>query len=117
MALLREQGAAVDDIALYDTITAVPDPPVLEELRRGVDVLTFTSPSSVRNFLRILSDAGLDAGAIMDAALIVAIGPVTAAELAQHGRTADIVPTEYTVEAMIAALTQHVVAERQRGQT
>lgn len=114
VALLREQGAAVDDIPLYDTITAVPDPTALQELRRGVDVLTFTSPSSVRNFLHIVQEAGLDAEAILHAALVVAIGPVTAEELAQNGRAADIVPTEYTVEAMIKALTQHVVAVRQR---
>jgi hydroxymethylbilane synthase len=117
VALLREQGAVVDDIALYDTITAVPEPAVLQELRRGVDVLTFTSPSSVRNFLRIVEDAGLDAGAILRAALVVAIGPVTAAELAQHGRAADIVPMEYTVEGMIVALSEHVVAARQRSHT
>jgi uroporphyrinogen-III synthase len=117
VALLREQGAVVDDIALYDTITAVPEPAVLQELRRGVDVLTFTSPSSVRNFLRIVEDAGLDAGAILRAALVMAIGPVTAAELAQHGCAADIVPTEYTVEGMIVALSEHVVAARQRSHT
>ncbi len=84
--LLREQGAEVDDIALYDTVTAVPTAAALEELGRGVDVLTFTSPSSVRNFHAVVTAAELDADALLRDTHVIAIGPVTAAELAHYGR-------------------------------
>jgi uroporphyrinogen-III synthase len=51
---LRSQGADVTEIALYDTVTAVPAPGALDLLAAGFDAITFTSPSSVRGFLQII---------------------------------------------------------------
>src|SRR3974377_2197181 len=50
---LRRRGAIVDEIAAYRTLPAQPDPDGLRELQRGVDVITFTSSSTVRNFLAL----------------------------------------------------------------
>ena len=73
--LLREQGAEVTDIGLYDTITAEPTPEALAELNQGVDAVTFTSPSSVRNFLKIIEPY-----CNLTNATIACIGPSTTAE-------------------------------------
>ena len=102
--MLRWQGAEVDDVPLYDTVTATPDPEALAALSRGIDAITFTSPSSVRNFLKILDDAGCNRS-ILDGAVIACIGPITAAAARENGLAVAIVPGEYTIDALIQALT------------
>lgn len=101
--LLRQRGALVDDIPLYDTVTAVPTPAALAELQKGVDVLTFTSPSSVRNFLQILEVAGQP----RPPALVACIGPSTAAEAEQSGLSVEIVPESYTIEDLVTAVAAY----------
>ena len=101
---LQEQGAVVDDVPLYDTITAVPTAEALAEIKRGVDTVTFTSPSSVRNFRELMRDASIDADALLAQAQTVCIGPSTAAQLAEFGLTADLVPAVYTIDGMIEAM-------------
>ncbi|HVS66213.1 MAG TPA: uroporphyrinogen-III synthase [Thermoanaerobaculia bacterium] len=100
---LRERGALVREIAIYDTVRAQPGPEALAELRRGIDAVTFTSPSSVRSFLAILEDAGLDRGIVADSA-IACIGPVTAQEARSLGLSPEVVPEDYTVPGLVAAL-------------
>src|SRR5712691_9655942 len=51
---LRQRGATVDEIAIYRTLPAAPDPNGLAELQRGVNAITFTSSSTVRNFAALL---------------------------------------------------------------
>ena len=101
---LQEQGAEVDDVPLYETVTAEPTVQALAEIKHGVDVVTFTSPSSVRNFRKLLLEAGIDAGAFLAAVQTVCIGPSTAAQLEEFGRSADLVPAAYTVDGMIEAM-------------
>lgn len=101
-ALLRERGALVDDIPLYDTVAAQPDQAAWDALATGFDVVTFTSPSSVRNFLDMTDDRVSLAGAI-----IACIGPITAAEAAERGLEVAVIPEVYTIDGLIAALTAH----------
>ena len=89
---------------LYETVTAVPTTESLDEIRRGVDTFTFTSPSSVRNFRKVLLEAGINADELLAIAQTVCIGPSTAAQLAEFGRTADLVPVTYTIDGMIEAI-------------
>ena len=102
--ILREQGAEVDDVPLYETVTAVPTPEALAEIKRGVDTVTFTSPSSVRNFRKLLLEAGINADELLAITRTVCIGPSTAAQLEEFGRTADLVPVTYTIDGMIEAI-------------
>jgi len=92
---LRGRGAKVEILALYRTV-AEP----LEERARAAalaaDYLTFTSASSVRFFLQ---SAGSAAGP-----RIVSIGPVTSAQLREHGLHAHVEATEHTPDGLIAAL-------------
>lgn len=106
VALLEAQGAQVDDIALYDTVTAEPADEALAALTAGVDAVTFTSPSSVRNFLKILDGAEV-ARALLATAVIACIGPITAEEAEQHGLTVAVTPAEYTIDGLIAALADY----------
>lgn len=101
---LRDAGADVIDIPLYETVPSVPTARALAEIARGVDLLTFTSPSSVRHFRRLLLRAGLNADQVLHGARTLCIGPSTAEQLEAYGRAADLVPATYTIEGMIAAL-------------
>ena len=67
---LRERGAEVDVVALYETVRETPAP---EEIERAMDAdyVTFTSSSTVKNFLEVTG------GRVPEGARIVSIGPVT----------------------------------------
>jgi uroporphyrinogen-III synthase len=70
-----------------------------------VDVVTFTSSSTVRGFVALLP-AGT-ARRLLAGVVLAAIGPITAATLAEHGLSAAVMPREYTVPALAAAIAAH----------
>lgn len=104
VGLLRQQGAEVDDVALYETVTAVPTPAALADLAAGFDAITFTSPSSVRNFIKLTRLHNVSNFAH---AVIACIGPVTATEAAKFNLRVDLVPDEYTIEGLVQVLREH----------
>jgi uroporphyrinogen-III synthase len=109
--MLRQRGALVAEFALYNTVTAVPTPAALAELEKGVDVLTFTSPSSVRNFLKIVETR--PQGFLKPlGSLVAVIGPATAAEAEKIGLTVDVMPDEYTIEGLVTAVVRSVATPR-----
>ena len=75
---LRKRGAEVDVVALYETVAEAPDPEALERAR-DADFITFTSSSTVRNFMEA------SANGIPEGARVVSIGPITS-EAAPRGR-------------------------------
>jgi uroporphyrinogen III methyltransferase/synthase len=104
-ALLRAAGAELVEVALYDTVTAVPTAEAQQMLAQGFEVVSFTSPSSVRNFLQLI--AGQTAiEQWMETAVILCIGPVTAEAAVANGLTRLVTPDEYSLDGMIAALVR-----------
>jgi uroporphyrinogen-III synthase len=99
---LQKRGASVDEVAAYRTLTVAPDPVGLIELQRGVDVITFTSSSTVRNFLELV---GRDS--FPPSTLIACIGPITAKTARELGLRVDIMATDYTMNGLVAALVDH----------
>lgn len=99
---LRAAGAEVVVARVYDTVCPAGAPEeALAEVRSGeVDVVTFTSPSTVRNFLKL-------AGMPSDGTLIATIGPVTAAEAAGLGLHVDITAADHSTEGLVRALVEH----------
>jgi len=95
---LRVLGAHVDRVDAYRTVIGQPSPDAYDALRSGVDVITFASSSSVRNFLALTAD--VDCGS----PLIACIGPVTAATARELGLQVDVIPDEYTMDGLINAL-------------
>jgi uroporphyrinogen-III synthase len=69
---LRARGAErVDDVAAYGTSLLAPAGEALRELRRGVDGMTFTSPSTVRGFLQL----GAESKELLDGVVVATLGP------------------------------------------
>jgi len=101
--MLRDAGATVDEVPAYETIPARVD---LSELRallqaRAVDLVTFTSSSTVRSFLALL---GADAAALLAGVPAGCIGPITAETAGAAGLAVVVQPTTYTIAAFTDAL-------------
>ncbi len=97
---LQMAGAIVDEVPVYHTLQPSPDPAGLQALRQGVDVITFTSSSTVRNFVSL---AGSETGP----ALVACIGPITAQTAQELGLPVDIVAKEYTIPGLVEALKEY----------
>jgi uroporphyrinogen III methyltransferase/synthase len=102
---LREAGATVDELTLY--LSAPPaDPPadVLERIRGGeVDIVTFTSSSTVRNLATLL-DGDLEP---LRRAVVACIGPQTAETAEELGMPPEVVAEEHTVPGLVEALVDY----------
>ena len=96
---LRERGASVEIVSLYETVVEPLDAAVLPALAQA-DYLTFTSSSTVRNFL-----SSAQPGA---ATRIVSIGPVTSATLREHGLSVSLEAERHDIDGLIEA----IVADR-----
>ena len=96
-------GARVDVVPAYRTEAAGPARSFGRMIRtaRRIDAVTFTSPSTVRHFLRL---AGPDARHIVERALVACIGPVTAAAARESGIRVDAVAVTYTLAGLVSAL-------------
>ena len=73
--------AQVDEVVAYRTVTQPPPQNAVIELKRGVDVLTFTSPSTVRGFLEL----GPDWRDVTVGVMIATIGPLTSSAVRDMG--------------------------------
>lgn len=104
---LRAAGAQVDRIPVYRNVPATSSG---EELKKAllageVDVLTFTSSSTVRNCFALLDCRDAEAlRQLLGRTRIAAIGPVTAATLQDYGITTHIQPQQHTITALVAAI-------------
>ncbi|MBV8386336.1 MAG: uroporphyrinogen-III C-methyltransferase [Acidimicrobiia bacterium] len=93
---LGAKGWAVTVVEAYRTRPAEPSPSTLAEARKA-DAITFTSSSTVTNFLQV-------AGADAVPPVVVCIGPITAATARDAGLTVDVVAEEHTIDGVVDAL-------------
>ena len=104
---LRASGATVVEAPIY---RAAPPPLAGERarnaLREGVDVVTFTSSSTVRNLVELLDG---DVTLLRDLT-IACIGPVTASAAAELGLHVDVTAREYSVPGLVRALREHAAS-------
>ena len=108
---LRSAGAVVTEVIAYRTILdeSSRDDESLDIYRMlldgRIDVVTFTSASAVRNFVRIFGeDQAVD---LLTHTTVAAIGPVTAEAAVQLGIAVTIQPTTYTIPALVDAIAAH----------
>jgi uroporphyrinogen III methyltransferase/synthase len=104
---LQAAGANVDEVPAYRTRPAAEDAgPLRGDLARGkVDVVTFTSSSTVRHFAALFP--GEDLSRLLRGVAVACIGPVTGATARELGLETHIVPTEYTIPALARAIAGH----------
>ena len=101
---LREWGASVDVVQAYETVLP-PRPSRLHELfQKQVDVITFTSSSTVENFINLLE--GEDPNQVLQEVMVACIGPITARTAMNSGLRVDIVSSEFTIAGLVAAIVR-----------
>jgi len=109
---LRKVGADVDVVEAYETV--IPQSSrasirkLLEDASRRPNLITFTSSSSVRNFVELMGDKcgrgrPHHTGTCSDIQF-ASIGPVTSATLRELGLPVDIEAKEYTIPGLIKAI-------------
>lgn len=103
---LREWGAHVNEVYLYE---AVPVSTISEETRNRivngmVDYITFTSSSTVSNFIKIVGRENIPL--INKKAKIACIGPITAETAEKEGFTVHVVAREYTIDGLLDAILE-----------
>ena len=102
---LSSAGAQVAAPVLYRTVLPAEGKAALEEVvARGVDAVTFTSSSTVENFLAL---AGSEGRKLLENTVVVSIGPLTTQTALRHGLTVAVEADPYTLEAMAEAITDH----------
>jgi len=105
---LLELGARVEVVPVYRTVMPHVDiEPFKQQLREGrIDVVTFTSSSTVRNLVELLGGAE-SARHLIGHTVVACIGPITAKTAEEYGLAVAIVPTENTVPALAEAIAKH----------
>jgi len=97
-------GGIAHVITVYSTLPADPDPKGLIALRDGVDVITFTSGSTARNFVTLVQNAELDPFNLPGKPKVACIGPKTAQAAREVGFHVDIVAEDHTVDGLVEAI-------------
>ncbi|MGH9514094.1 MAG: uroporphyrinogen-III synthase [Terriglobales bacterium] len=113
---LRKMGATVDVVEAYQTM--VPDSSrkklqaVMAEAKRRPQVVTFTSSSTVRNFVELLGGRGRPprTTTLLEGVRLASIGPITSATLREFGLPVHVEAEEYT----IAGLTRAILADHKQ---
>jgi uroporphyrinogen III methyltransferase/synthase len=101
---LRERGALVDVVALYETVAEDPDPEAVEAAR-SADYVTFTSSSTVRNLLGAVGDR------FPRAARVVSIGPVTSETAREAGLEVHVEAERHDPSGLVEALVADASAD------
>ena len=100
---LRDRGAEVDVVALYETVREQPSAEAVEAAQ-SADYVTFTSSSTVRNLTDALGDR------FPSAARIVSIGPVTSEAARDAGLEVHAEAERHDVDGLVAALLADAAA-------
>lgn len=103
---LREHGAIVEDVPTYTTVLPHTDAQQLRDLllRDAADLVTFTSSSTVHNFIALLEGSGPE---VLRHTTVGCIGPVTTETARKYGMQVAIQPSAYTVPAFVEAIVQY----------
>jgi len=106
--LLRQRGAEVEEVVAYRTI--IPEGLSADRLKsvlnQGIDVVTFTSPSTVRNLAQIVGANELTV--LLKGVKVACIGPVTAEATKELGIHVDIVARTHTIDNLVEAIKNDI---------
>ena len=107
---LRKMGTEVDVVEVYRTIK--PKGGVKKRLRQlltdgGINAITFTSSSTVNHFAELLKKEELKK--LLKGIAIACIGPITAQTAKKLGMKVHIQPKEYTIPALVQAISNYFV--------
>lgn len=114
---LEQIGAIVKQVSAYNTVVGgagdLTPSKLLDMLTAGeVDIVTFTSSSTVRNFaarLAIVSEKALPE--LLSNTTIACIGPITAGTAREYGLTVGLEATKFDIDGLVNTITRYFEPE------
>lgn len=102
---LRKLGATVDVVPCYRTVMSSAEAADLRLLLAAgqVDMITFTSSSTVRNLMQLLGEDE-EFSALPEQVKIASIGPITSKTASEMGLRVDIEAKVYTIPGLVEAI-------------
>jgi len=101
---ISKAGGIAHEIVVYKTLPAEVDTNGLDALKSGMDIITFTSVSTVENFIAITRQHKLDPLNLPNNPIFACIGPITEQAAKKEGFNNLIIAEEYTTDGMIKAI-------------
>src|SRR3989337_1327595 len=109
---LQKLGGKVTDLVAYKTVMAQPkDINLVDKIKNGeIHIVTFTSSSTVRNFIQIVGEKNISAfnGHVQFAS----IGPITTQTAEEMGFRVDIKAKDYTIPGLVDAILESAASSR-----
>jgi uroporphyrinogen III methyltransferase/synthase len=111
-SVLRDEGFGINEVPAYRTLRGEGNIELIEKLlqEKRIHILTFTSASTVTNFVDMLRADDLQN--LLEGVTVACIGPITAGTAQKLGIPVHVVAKEYTVEGMIASILEYINRER-----
>ncbi|HEY2124349.1 MAG TPA: uroporphyrinogen-III synthase [Chthoniobacterales bacterium] len=107
---LSELGAIVDQGIAYKTVPETSDPTGARRrfVDEGADLITFTSPSTVENFmaLNLPWPAGMR---------LASIGPITSKTAREHGLAVDVEARQHSIHGLVEAIGRFFAKDEGAG--
>jgi uroporphyrinogen-III synthase len=109
---LRRAGARIDVVEAYETVIPQASRRRLEAAltnsKHRPHVVTFTSSSTVKNFVELIGRKKIRA---LDSIRMASIGPITSSTLREFKLPVDIAAKEFTIPGLVAAIVAAVQSE------
>ncbi len=107
---LVKLGANVDNISIYKTVIPEENRNDLEDIliNQNIDIITFTSSSTAKNFYKILGEDNLKT---IEDKTIAAIGPITGQTVKELGLKLDIEASDYSIPGLVDAILEYMRRE------
>lgn len=113
---LAKLGAKLDVVEAYETVVPASSRArllsCLRDPKRRPDVITFTSSSTVRNFVKLIVGKNARATRYLQAVRLASIGPVTSSTLRELGLPVHIEAKEYTIPGLIDAIANSLTRQK-----
>lgn len=105
---LKDNGTIVDEIIIYETFLPEESRGRLVKMltEESLDILTFTSPSTIDHFMKIVEENHLRDK--LDHCIVACIGPVSKRKAEQWGLKVHAMPEKYTVEEMLNSVANYM---------
>ncbi len=106
---LERSGAFVRVVKVYKTVVPAIERERVQQLFRDhlIDVVTFASSSTVRNFFQLFDEAR-DLRQRLNGTIIASIGPITANTIREMGLDVHVMATRNTIPALVQSLVDYV---------
>lgn len=104
---LHAMGAVVNEVTAYRTIDGSGDADDLIKMleEKKIHILTFTSSSTVKNFVRKLGTGNIQT--LTDGVIVACIGPITSGTAKELGLKVNVEATEYTIDGLVQAILDY----------